>query len=421
MSNEKVMNRWFVVAGAILVQLSLGALYAWSVFTPYLKGKFDGFTNFNFTATETQWIFSISIVVFAIAMIFAGRWQDKAGPRKVAMTGGVILGIGYILAKFFGTTFMGQMLCIGVIGGAGIGLAYVCPITAAVKWFPDKKGLITGLAVAGFGFGAMIWVKLGGSWGHLIDTYGVLNTFAIYGVLFVISVLLGSIVLVNPPKGFKPKGWNPPVVKNTSPSGGEDFTSKEMARTYQFWFLWIMYAFSATAGLLVIGNIKLFGISALEAKGYLGDASTAAGTAMVIFALMNGLGRITWGTVSDKLSRTVSILMMTFLQSIMMIALIWMGGTVATLYIAAALIGFNFGGNFSLFPTATADFFGPKNLGANYALVFTAYGLSGVVGPILGGSVFDITGNYLWAFIPASALCFIAAILSLSTKAPHHQ
>jgi OFA family oxalate/formate antiporter-like MFS transporter len=241
-------------------------------------------------------------------------------------------------------------------------------------------------------------------------------------VLFLVSVLLGSIVLINPPKGFKPKGWEPKAVKNTAPSGGEDFTSGEMIRTYQFWFLWIIYAFSATAGLLVIGNIKLFGISALEAKGFMGDASAVAGTAMVIFALLNGLGRITWGTLSDKIGkRTVSILIMTLFQSVMMIALIWMGGTVATFFIAAALIGFNFGGNFSLFPTATADFFGSKNLGANYALVFTAYGLSGIIGPILGGRVFDMTGNYLWAFIPASALCFIGAILSLSTKEPHHK
>ena len=421
MSNEKLMNRWWVVVGAILIQLNLGALYAWSVFTPYLKGtSFDGVTEFGFTATQTQWIFSVSILVFAIVMIFAGRWQDKIGPRKVALLGGIIFGLGYILAKFFGTSFFGQIVCIGIIGGAGIGLAYVCPITVSVKWFPDKKGLITGLAVAGFGFGAFIWVKLGGAWGNLIDTYGVLNTFAIYGALFAVSILLGSIVMVNPPEGFKPEGWVPPAVTNSAPSGGEDFTPSETFRTPQYWMLWIMYAFSATAGLLVIGNIKLFGISSLEANNFLGDASAVAGTAMVIFALMNGLGRITWGTISDKLGRARSILLMTLFQSIMMIAIIWMGGTMASFYIAAGLIGFNFGGNFSLFPTATADFFGPKNLGANYALVFTAYGLSGIIGPILGGKVFDATGSYLWAFIPAAALCFIAAMISLVTKAPHH-
>jgi OFA family oxalate/formate antiporter-like MFS transporter len=421
MSNEKVMNRWWVVVGAILVQLSLGAIYAWSVFTPYLKGtSSDGVTDFGFTATQTQWIFSVCIVVFAIAMIFAGRWQDKAGPRKVALTGGIILGIGYILAKFFGTTFLGQVICIGVIGGAGIGLAYVCPIAASVKWFPDKKGLITGFAVAGFGFGAMIWVKLGGGWGHLIDNYGVLNTFLIYGIIFIVSISLGSIVLVNPPEGYKPEGWEPPATTNAAPSGGEDFTPSETMKTRQCWMLWLMYAFSATAGLMVIGNIKLFGISSLEANNFVGDASAVAGTAMVIFSLLNGLGRITWGTISDKIGRPRSIFLMTLLQSIMMVALVWMGGTMATLYIVAGLIGFNFGGNFSLFPTATADFFGPKNLGTNYAVIFTAYGVSGVVGPLLGGRVFDLTGSYLWAFIPAAALCFIAAMVSLVTKSPHH-
>jgi OFA family oxalate/formate antiporter-like MFS transporter len=356
-------------------------------------------------------------------MILAGRWQDKVGPRKVAITGGLVLGLGYVLAKFFGATFLGQLICIGIIGGAGIGFAYVCPLATGVKWFPDKKGLITGLAVAGFGFGALIWIKLAGSWGNLINNFGVLNVFGIYGIIFAVSVLVGSIVLINPPAGYIPAGWTPPAVKNSAPSGGEDFTPAEMVRTYQFWMLWLMYAFSATAGLLVIGNIKLFGIDSLQKTGFNVEvASGIAGTAMAVYySLMNGIGRITWGTVSDKLGRTKSILLMTLSQTIMMVALFWMGGSAITLYVAAALIGFNFGGNFSLFPTATADFFGSKNLGVNYALVFTSYGIAGIIGPILGGSVFDKTGSYLWAFIPAAALCLIAASLSLITKTPHHR
>ncbi len=168
MPNEaKVMNRWLVVLGALLIQLCLGAIYAWSVFTPHLKKA-----PFNFSATQTQVVFSVGLATFAVVMVLAGRWQAKIGPRRVALAGGILLGLGYILAKFIGGTFLGQIVSIGLIGGAGIGLAYVCPIAVGMKWFPDKKGLITGLAVAGFGFGALIWIKLAGTWGHLIEDDG---------------------------------------------------------------------------------------------------------------------------------------------------------------------------------------------------------------------------------------------------------
>jgi OFA family oxalate/formate antiporter-like MFS transporter len=172
MSDGKAMNRWLVVLGAILIQLCLGAIYAWSVFTPSLTKD-----PFNFTSSQTQWIFGVGLASFAVVMIIAGRLQAKFQPRIVAAAGGIVLGVGYIGASFVGVSFLGHLVCIGLIGGAGIGLAYVVPIAVGVKWFPDKKGMLTGLAVAGFGFGALIWVKLAGDWGHLISTYGVATTF----------------------------------------------------------------------------------------------------------------------------------------------------------------------------------------------------------------------------------------------------
>ncbi|MDQ1327724.1 MAG: transporter, partial [Candidatus Poribacteria bacterium] len=193
-SQKKVFNRWLVVVGAILIQLCLGAIYAWSVFTPYLSGKLpDPVNTFGFSKTQTQIIFSVGLATFALVMIFAGKWQAKTGPRKVAMTGGILLGIGYILGGLFGQSFISQVIFIGLIGGAGIGFGYVCPIAVGMKWFPDKKGLITGLAVAGFGFGALIWMKLADNWGHLLDNWGVLKVFWVYGIIFVVAVLIGSI------------------------------------------------------------------------------------------------------------------------------------------------------------------------------------------------------------------------------------
>ena len=213
MKTNNTPNRWLVVFGAILIQLALGALYAWSVFTKILT---DPAGIYQFTATQTAWIFSAGLATFAGVMVLAGKWQAKTGPRLMTVMGGILLGLGFVLGGFFGTSFWAQFICIGLIAGAGIGLGYVVPIAVGVKWFPDKKGMITGLAVAGFGFGATIWVKLAGSWfGGLLnyaEVFGlppVQSVFVIYGIVFTVLVLLGSIVMVNPPEGYSPKGWDP--------------------------------------------------------------------------------------------------------------------------------------------------------------------------------------------------------------------
>ena len=225
------MNRWVIVIGGILIQLALGAIYAWSAFTGPLQGSTTGsvpaLSEFNFTKTETQAIFSVGLLVFAIFTIIGGRLQIKHGPMKVALIGGILLGLGYILASFIGASFIGKLIFIGVISGAGIGLAYVVPIATGVKWFPDKKGLVSGLAVAGFGFGAFIWILLANppsilGFSGLISkqtgpfAYTVANVdfaFLIYGIVFLALVLSGSLVMKNPPAGWKPAGWNPPQAK----------------------------------------------------------------------------------------------------------------------------------------------------------------------------------------------------------------
>jgi len=418
MNDAKVMNRWLVVLGAILIQLCLGAIYSWSVFTPELtKPVEEG--GFGFSNTQSQVIFSVGLATFAFVMLFAGRWQARKGPRLVALAGGLLLGLGYILAKFLGGSFMGQLVCIGLIGGAGIGLAYVCPIAVCMKWFPEKKGLITGLAVAGFGFGALLWIKLADNWGNLLDSMGVLNVFGLYGIIFFIAVALGSLVMVNPPAGWKPAGWNPPQIKveGSKVSGSLNLLPAQMLRTPQFYMLLAMFTFSGLAGLMTIGIIKLFGIEALKANGMDAvKASATAGTAMAVFySLANGIGRIAWGSISEKLGRKNSIFLMTLLQGVIMLLFYWMGGTTSLLYLGATIIGFNFGGNFSLFPTATADIFGSAHVGQNYPFVFLAYGVGGIVGPIMAGAFRD-AGSWMPAFIISGVLCLIAAVLALYLK-----
>jgi len=396
-------NRWIIVLGALIVQLCLGAIYSWSIFVEPLK------KTFAYTTTQTQIIFSVGLASFALVMVLAGKWQDSKGPRIVATAGGIVLGLGYILARYTNGDFLLLTLAVGFIGGAGIGLGYVCPIAACVKWFPDKRGLVSGLAVAGFGAGAWLFSKVGSSF---IESYGVLQAFFYLGLIFLVAVVFGAQLLKNPPQGWLPKGWKPPETK--IPKGKtEDYNWREMLKTKQFWIMWVMFVFSATAGLMVIGILKPFGL-------FSGLGAATAGTAVGVLALFNGAGRITWGAASDKLGREKSMALMFLLQAGMMFILLKMGSSGMLLAIASAWVGFNFGGNFALFPSSTADYFGTKNVGMNYGFVFTAYGVAGILGPILGGKVFDMTGTYLWAFIPTGTLCLIAAILALKLKHPHH-
>ena len=433
---QKTMSRWIVVAGAIMIQLSLGAIYAWSAFTTPLQGTAANPSQYNFTKTETQAIFSAGLAAFAIVMILAGRLQQKIAPRIVAL-GGILLGAGYIVAGFTGASFVGKLLTIGIVGGAGIGFAYVVPLAVGVKWFPDKKGLLSGLAVAGFGFGAFIWIMIAsppailGTSGLIQTSNGVYTvanvdwTFMIYGVIFLVLIIIGSMVMINPPSGYKPKGWTPPEAKSAhgQRDSGRDFLSGEMLRTWQFYLMWSMFASGALAGLMVIGNVQNFakdvtfgfqghGFSTKQAADF------AVISAAICLPILNGMGRIVWGTVSDKIGSKKALLLMFLFQGTMTGTFFFTTSNEYLFYAVSALIGFNFGGTLALFPPVTADFFGSKNLGANYGLMFTAYGIGGIAGPILAGMVQDYRLSFLFAFIPASMLCFVAAILTFFLKVP---
>jgi len=411
-----------------MIQLCLGALYAWKAFTGKLVAE-----PYNFSKLQSQIPFNVGLVTFAVVMAFiAGRWQQKIGPRKVAMVGGIVFGLGYLIAGFSGNSFIGILIGVGVFGGAGIGLVYVVPIAVCVKWFPDKKGMITGLAVAGFGFGALIWIKLTSGfvfgpvnftpgWDGLYGMdWGISGVFKLYGVLFTVIVVLGSLLMVNPPDGWKPPGKSA-TIATTALNGGVEFTELQMVKTPQFWMLYFIFTAGAMAGLMVIGIIGLFGKDALTANGItLEKADIIAGTAMgLFFAFMNGFGRIAWGTISEKTGRKAAIVMMTGFQGIMMILFYFIGGYEWGLYLGAAIIGFNYGGIFSLFPAATADYFGNKSVGVNYPWVFMAYGLGGSLGPILGGAMGDHE-LWVWAFIPAGIACLIAAGVGMLLKPPQH-
>lgn len=417
MNSKKTMNRAFVVVGAVLVQLALGNLYAWSVFTTKLVES-------DWTKTQTQIVFSVGVAVFAIVMVIAGRMMPKYGPRKLTIASGIALGLGYILAGLFGAeNYTSTLIFVGILGGSGIGMGYVVPIAVGMRWYPDKKGLITGLAVAGFGFGATLWMTLAGKLGslgggELIKNIGLSNTFIVLGIIFLVIILIGSIWMVFPPADWKPAGWKPAeTTQKSKPAGSVDFTSGEMLKTIQFYLIVLTYAFGAGAGLMSIGLMKLWPMEAMQANGISKEVAGAAATlAMAIFfALFNGLGRILWGMISDKMGRKTSIAIMMATQGVFVILFQWMAGMQATLYVFAVLIGFNYGGLFSLFPTITADIFGNKNFGQNYGWVFLAYAIGGIIFPILGGKLGDM-GNFPLAFTICGILCFVAVLTILMVK-----
>ncbi|MHA2295378.1 MAG: L-lactate MFS transporter [Candidatus Hodarchaeales archaeon] len=405
---EPLFNRYLVVVGALIVQLCLGSIYAWSIFQTSLKTA-----PYNWGTFESLLPFATGLATFALVMVLAGKWQDKEGPRKVATVGGILLGIGYILATgimfiqsepFLGLIWV--MLTYGIIGGAGIGLAYVCPIAALVKWFPDMKGLITGISVAGFGAGALIFAQVETFFIEITNTNVVSLAFLACGLIYLVFVISGAQLLRNPPTGWKPAGWNPPP-PTSSGVIGRDCTWQEMIRTPQFYLLWIMFSLAATAGLMTLGILKSF----LQAANPLIDAVLAA-TIVGVVAIFNAAGRIFWGATSDKIGRTLTLTCMFALLTIAML-IFGFQTDILLLTIIAAVIGLCFGGNFALFPSTTADYFGTKNVGNNYGIVFTAYGLAGVMGAIIPTLFLQSTSPTGADYAPAFLLCAVFAIIAV--------
>lgn len=425
-------KRWRVIAGGLVVQIVLGTVYAFSVFVKPLE------LEFGWDRSTTQWAFSFALASFAITMIPAGRFQDRFGPRKGATVGGLLLGLSFILSAILVSGDYPWILYItyGVIGGAGIGFAYVCPITAAVKWYPEKKGLITGLSVAGFGAGALFFagpasilllppeggaeaiglsqilliglgIKTGGGFG-----IGWKAFFILHGIVASGAVVLGAMFLRNPPKGWKPEGWIPP---DTTKESKVDIDWLDMLNTPLACLLWLTFIFGATSGLMAIGQWKPMMGAILQGQTFAPEWMGGFGRFLEpvgILAIFNAFGRIFWGKISDIIDRPRAMMMMFLSQGIAFMMLVSVD-SVFGIFLASAWVGLNFGGNFALFPSATADYFGTKHLGINYGWIFTAYGIAGILGPVVGGVLFDSTGQYLIPFVFAGTLCFIAAATSV--------
>ncbi len=382
-------NRITPVIGALLVQAILGTVYAFSVFVKPMQ------LEFGWDRTTTQWAFSFALLTFAIVMIPAGKLQDKIGPKKTASIGGVLLGLSFLLGALFINENRPWVLYItyGLIGGAGIGFGYVCPIAALVKWYPDKKGLITGIAVAGFGAGALFFAGPASTLilapnpgsealgiGKIIllalgvdkgEGFGIgwRLFFVIHGIFATAVVVFGASLLKTPPPGWKPAGWTGSVSVNQQKQN--DYSWKEMLNTPIACMLWVTFIFGATSGLMAIGQWKPMTAAILQGQTFAPEWLGTFGRFVEpvgILAIFNALGRVFWGKISDMIDRPRAMMMMYLAQGTAFMLLISVESTFAV-FLASALVGLNFGGNFALFPAATADYFGSKNLGMNYGWI----------------------------------------------------
>lgn len=395
MKSSYCLFRWGVLAAGFTVNVCLGTLYAWSVFIPALEGEF------GWSRMEMMLPFVIATLSFSFGMILAGRWQDKSGPRTVALCGATLAGGGYMLSSLAGS-LPHLLVTYGLITGLGNATGYIAAVSSGLKWFPDKRGLASGIVVGGYGLGAF---ALAPAATHIIAIAGWRATFAILGLLFLIAIGVCSLVLKNPPAGWVPAGWKAAA---TSSSLGlasvRDLDPRGMLKTGRFYILWTIFFLSCMAGLMVIANLRPF------ATTFAGLSDMEAAIAVSILSLFNFIGRIALGHVSDVIGRMKTLAIVSAMIAANMF-LFPRYNTMGLVYIGAAIVGLCFGANLGLFPAITADNWGTKHVGMNYGIMLTAWGIGGLVGPAIGGYVYDVTGHYTRAFGIVSILAVVALVL----------
>ncbi len=394
-------GRWMFVVLAMIINMCLGAVYAYSVFKKPLEELF------KISATQGNLPFMIFLAVFAVFTFFAGRFIDKFGPRKVMMTGGVVVGVGWILTYFASGIGM-VILTYGIIGGAGVGIVYGGPVSVATRWFPDKKGLAVGLSLLGFGASAFVTAPLAKT---LIASYGgnPLPTFAIMGIAFLIVTVLLSMPMRFPKPGWIPSGWTPPKAA----AGSKSLALGQMFSTSSFYGLWLCYTFGTTAGLMAIG------ISASVGKEVIGLDTGTAAFLVSLFAVFNGIGRPIFGALTDKITPKYAAILSSVLvlaASIMM--LMADKGAVGLYAVAFCIFWLCLGGWLAIAPAATATYFGLEGYAQKYGLVFSAYGLGAIIGGIISGMAKDAFGSYVKAFYPTAVLAVIGIIVAFATLKP---
>jgi MFS transporter, OFA family, oxalate/formate antiporter len=398
------INRWGIALAGVIMQIALGAVYAWSVFRiPLTK-------TFGWTISQVTLTFTIAILMLGFAAFVGGLWMRTSGPRRVAIVAGIFYGVGVFLASFSGGHLYWLYFSYGFLGGIGLGLGYIVPVATLVKWFPDRRGMITGIAVAGFGAGALITAPIAS---RLIVSVGVLKTFAILGVAYFIAVTIPALFMRDPPPGFAPAGWKPTAAQ-TKQRTSRDYTLGEALGKWQWYALWAMLFLNTSAGISIISQAapmaqEITHVSAALAAGMVG-----------IISIGNGSGRFLWAWLSDGIGRRAVFVAMFLVQAVVFWLMPHVSGF-GVFTTLAFIVLLCYGGGFGTMPAFATDYFGPTNVGSIYGLMLTAWGFAGLFGPMLIASIRQNTGGYSGALKVIALVALISAILPLITRPPRSE
>ncbi len=388
-------NRWLIAAAGVVMQLALGAVYAWSIFRiPLTK-------SYGWTVSQVTLAFELAILMLGVAAFAGGLWMKRSGPRRVAAIGGLCYGLGLVLAGQVGSHLGLLYLSYGVLGGIGLGLSYIVPVATLIKWFPDKRGMITGIAVAGFGAGALLTAPVAE---RLISWLGVSQTFTILGITYFIAVSGSALFMRNPPDDYRPPGWQP-VVTQQQQHSEKDYTLGAALKTWQWYGLWAILFLNTSAGISIISQ------AAPMAQEITHVSAVAAASLVGIISIANGAGRFLWAWFSDFIGRR-RVFQLMFVAQAIVFFLLSRVHSFGGLAVLAFIVLLCYGGGFGTMPAFAADFFGARNVGSVYGLMLTAWGLAGLLGPTLIAHVRQSTGYY------TEALDLIAGIMLLSTALP---
>jgi MFS family permease len=397
-------GRWGLILSGMIINLCLGTIYSWSVFVGPLTGYFSAELGQTVTAGEFRMPFSVFLAFFAIAMPLTGKFIETIGPRRVTIIGGMLTGAGWLLASMVTSVWM-LYIVYGMVGGIGVGIAYGVPVAVAARWFPDRRGTAVGLTLLGFGFSAFLTANIAG---YLIDATGVMNTFRIFGIAFIVLILLLALPLRFPAAGWRPAGWTPPV-----PKPGEEVCECDrsaMVRTPAFYGLWVCYFIGCLAGLMAISISKPVGTE-------IGIATGLATALVGFFAIFNGGGRPVFGALTDRFTprnTAIGSFVLICLASI----LLWQIPSVPVYILSFAILWGCLGGWLAIAPTATGSYFGTCDYPRCYGVVFLAYGAGAIAGPQLAGFIKTTTGSYLGVFPYILILAIFGIIVAMILLKP---
>jgi OFA family oxalate/formate antiporter-like MFS transporter len=401
MNNTNGSNRWLIAAAGIVMQVALGAVYAWSVFRiPLTK-------SYGWTVSQVTLAFELAILMLGFASFAGGLWMRRAGPRRVAAVAGLCYGLGVVLAGQARGNLGLLYLSYGVLGGIGLGLGYIVPVATLIKWFPDKRGMITGLAVAGFGAGALITAPIAQ---RLTSSLGVSQTFTILGLIYFIAVSGSAMFMRNPSDDYRPSRWEPQFGQKKQPSV-KDYTLGEALRTWQWYGLWTILFLNTVAGISIISQASPMTQEVTHAS-----AGAAAGLVGII-SIANGAGRFLWAWFSDFIGRR-RVFQVMFLAQAIIFFLLSRVHSFGGLAVLAFIVLLCYGGGFGTMPAFAADYFGARNVGSVYGLMLTAWGLAGLLGPTVIAQVRQSTGYYTGALELIAGIMLLSAILPFVIRPP---